>query len=184
MLGLIKKKLARLRLKRAAARWKIQSTFPINVDGIVPDIQNEGTFLLGCHVTFRSYRLRHRVRILPNANLHIGEKSFLNDAVTICATKSIYIGKHNKIGDQVHIYDSDFHEVAPEFGVHQEEVHIGDNVWIGAKCMILAGARIGNNSVIAAGSIVKGEIPSNCVAAGTPAKVLKYFEVPDGWIRK
>lgn len=50
------------------------------------------------------------------------------------------------------------------------------NVWMGAGCTVLAGAEIGDNSVIAAGSVVKGKIPPNVVAAGVPCRVLRRLE--------
>lgn len=52
-------------------------------------------------------------------------------------------------------------------------VNIGNHVWIGARSMILFNSDIGSGSVIGASSVVKGEIPQNCVAAGNPAKVLR-----------
>lgn len=60
--------------------------------------------------------------------------------------------------------------------IHQE-IRIGDNVWIGAGVIVLPGCRIGNNSVIAAGSVVCSDIPDNCMAAGVPAKVKKRLIV-------
>ena len=54
-------------------------------------------------------------------------------------------------------------------------IEIGDNVFIGCNCLILKGAKIGDNSTIGAGSVVTGYIPDNCIAAGNPAKVIKYF---------
>ena len=50
------------------------------------------------------------------------------------------------------------------------------NVWMGAGRTVLAGAEIGDNSVIAAGSVVKGKIPPNVVAAGVPCRVLRRLE--------
>ena len=50
---------------------------------------------------------------------------------------------------------------------------IGDNVWIGANCVILPGVKIGSNVVIGAGSIVTKEIPNDSVAVGNPCKVIK-----------
>ena len=47
---------------------------------------------------------------------------------------------------------------------------------MGAGCTVLAGAEIGDNSVIAAGSVVKGKIPPNVVAAGVPCRVLRRLE--------
>jgi acetyltransferase-like isoleucine patch superfamily enzyme len=54
------------------------------------------------------------------------------------------------------------------------DIEIGNDVWIGAQCVILSGAKIGNGAVIAANSVVIGEIPPFAIAAGTPAKILKY----------
>jgi 2,3,4,5-tetrahydropyridine-2-carboxylate N-succinyltransferase len=52
-------------------------------------------------------------------------------------------------------------------------VIIEDNVLIGANAVVLEGVKVGNNSVIAAGSIVTKDIPADSVAAGTPARVIK-----------
>jgi acetyltransferase-like isoleucine patch superfamily enzyme len=56
-----------------------------------------------------------------------------------------------------------------------KEVKIGSNVWIGMNSLVLKGAVIGDNTIIAAGSTVTGEIPANCIAAGNPAIPIKYF---------
>ena len=81
------------------------------------------------------------------------------------------------------ITDSDGHSLWPpenrsnysgaEF---DEPVVIGENVFIGLNVIILKGAEIGDNSVIGAGSIVRGKIPANCMAAGVPAKVCRRFD--------
>ena len=55
-------------------------------------------------------------------------------------------------------------------------VHIGNNVFIGAHSIVLPGVTIGDNVVIGAGSIVSKDIPSNSVAVGTPAKVIKTLD--------
>lgn len=55
-------------------------------------------------------------------------------------------------------------------------IKIGNNVFIGTNSILLPGTTIGDNCVIGAGSVVKGSIPSNSVAAGVPAKVLKSIE--------
>ena len=55
-------------------------------------------------------------------------------------------------------------------------VIIGDNVWIGEGVCILSNITIGQNSIIAAGSVVTKSIPSNSVAAGNPARVLKILK--------
>ena len=55
-------------------------------------------------------------------------------------------------------------------------VTIGNNVWIGAGVNILPGVTIGDNAVIAAGSVVTKDVPSDCVVAGNPAVVKKRLK--------
>jgi maltose O-acetyltransferase len=55
-------------------------------------------------------------------------------------------------------------------------ITIEDNVFIGARALIMPGVTIGKNSIIAAGSIVTKSIPENCVAAGNPAKVISTLD--------
>ena len=56
------------------------------------------------------------------------------------------------------------------------KVQIGDNVFIGSKSIILPNTKIGNNTIIGAGSIVSGEIPGDVIVTGTPAKVVMTVE--------
>ena len=58
--------------------------------------------------------------------------------------------------------------------VSKGSIIIGNDVWIGAHSMILSGAKINNGAIIAANSVVTGEIPAYAIAAGSPAKVIKY----------
>ncbi len=149
-----------------------------------PEIRNEGTISIGAHCTFNAFRLRQLITVNRDAELVIGEYAFLNDGVNICATQSVRIGHHTKLGDMTYVYDTDFHEIAPDRPTRRQPVSIGNNVWIGAQVMILPGSVIGDHSVIAAGSIVTGEIPPKCLAAGAPARVVKTLEIPDDWIRE
>ena len=52
-------------------------------------------------------------------------------------------------------------------------ITIGDNVWLGAKCLIMQGVTIGDGVVVAAGSVVTKSIPAYTIVAGTPAKHIK-----------
>lgn len=64
------------------------------------------------------------------------------------------------------------HEVSPVLrgsGVTQAPISIGDNVWLGAGVVVLPGVKIGNNSVVAANSVVLSDVPENVLYAGTPA---------------
>ena len=50
---------------------------------------------------------------------------------------------------------------------------IGENVWIGSHVRICKGVTIGDNSVVAANSVVTKDVPANCIVAGNPAKIVK-----------
>src|SRR5690606_8453552 len=55
-------------------------------------------------------------------------------------------------------------------------ITVGDNVYIGVRSIILPGARIGSNCIVAAGSVVTGNVPDNTVVGGVPAKRIKSIE--------
>lgn len=57
-----------------------------------------------------------------------------------------------------------------------KEVKIGNNVFVGARSIILPGTTVGDNTIIGAGSVVKGNIPSGVIVAGNPARVIKTTE--------
>ena len=119
--------------------------------------------------------------LTPEASIHIGNNTGMS-GVCICAAKSIRIGKDCLLGADVIITDTDFHGVSPELRNDPDEhyrtskpVIIEDNVFIGARSIILKGVTIGTNSVIGAGSIVSGNIPANIIAGGNPCRILKQL---------
>ena len=69
-------------------------------------------------------------------------------------------------------------------GVSTSEVVIADDVWIGANAVILAGVSIGSHSVVAAGAVVTKNVPECCVAAGNPARIVKYYDREAGLWKK
>jgi len=99
-----------------------------------------------------------------------------NNAVIIAESTRIYIGKGSIIGTDLTIYDSDFHNLNPllrHSGIASSaRVEIGENVFIGSKVTILKGVKIGNNAVIACGSLITKSIPANTLAGGVPAKII------------
>lgn len=95
----------------------------------------------------------------------IGDRVFFNDRCCLNSRKCITIGNDTIIGQDVLFYDHDHdYRKGPikkmtEYRV--EEIHIGSRVWIGSNVVVLKGATVGDNSVIGAGCIVRGNIPEN-----------------------
>ena len=78
------------------------------------------------------------------------------------------------ISGQSHIFQDISRDILRQ-GVETKQVVIGKNVWIGSNTVILLGVRIGDNSVIGAGSTVVKDIPPYCVAVGNPARIVKQY---------
>lgn len=98
---------------------------------------------------------------------------FINEDVTITCAKRIIIGKNAHIARGVVIRDYDGHYIEDASYRTAKPITIGDNVWIGYRAMILKGVTIGNNSVVAANSVVTKNVPPNCIVAGNPAKIIR-----------
>ena len=103
-----------------------------------------------------------------------------NNCSLISEGGGIEIGAYSLIGTNVEIYDSDFHELDPAKRMSGEPrtapVCVGKNVFIGSNVRVLKGVTIGDNSVITNGAVVVRSIPSNVIAGGNPAKVLKSLQ--------
>ena len=155
---------------------RIRFNVPVRCDGT-------GSVLIGNSVSFGylqaprygSGEILIQAR-LPNSRIEILENSSFSNNVAIIASSSVIIGKNCLIGDQVSIFDSDFHEINPqdrktESGA-SDPVLIGKNVWIGTRAIILKGVSIGDNCVVAAGSVVVKSMPNDVIVGGNPARVI------------
>jgi acetyltransferase-like isoleucine patch superfamily enzyme len=116
----------------------------------------------------------------PSSKISIGNNVGLNGTSITARSKTVLIGDGAMIAPNVTIMDSDFHRLWPPEDRRlypalneDEDVIIGTNVWIGTQCLILKGSKIGNNSIIASGSVVTGNVPQDVLAGGVPAKVIK-----------
>ena len=108
-----------------------------------------------------------------NATVRIGHRSFLNGA-RFTAVKLIEIGDDATIAD-ARLMDTDFHSLSQrrqhrDAPIGIAPIHIKNNVWIAAGSAVLKGVTIGENSVIAFGSVVVKDIPANVIAGGNPCK--------------
>lgn len=117
------------------------------------------------------------IRVYQNARLQIGEGFYSNCNVAINVTKGINIGNNTQFGWNVELTDTDGHDIL-DYGGNKlnwdKPINIGSNVWVGARVGIIKGATIPDNCVVGYRSLVnKSFEETNCIIAGTPAKVIK-----------
>ena len=122
--------------------------------------------------------LSDHVMLYAKGILQIGERLNVNSYSRIVVHERIDIGNDVTIGQMVSILDHDHHYEITNGkmeldGYTTKPIEIGNNVWIGDKCTILKGAKVGDNVIIGANSVVTGHIPSNVIVGGTPAKIIK-----------
>ena len=116
----------------------------------------------------------------PIAHISIGQNTGLS-GTTICSAIGVVIGERCLIGADVLITDTDFHQIMPENRRYapipqvseSDKVWIGDDVFIGARALILKGVSIGNGSVIGAGSVITKNVDANTIVAGNPARLIR-----------
>lgn len=139
---------------------KIQIAFPQGLEKVYLEkdkeasielgekIQNRGSFYIGCR---------------GQGKLKIGAHCFFNINTSVTCLKQITIGEYCKFGNNLVIvdHDHDFNNSGEEFP--GKAIEIGNHVWVGANCVILKGVKIGDKAVIAAGSVVRRDVPANHV---------------------
>lgn len=127
-------------------------------------ITQRGTIRLGKYV--RAHR-RSKLLAFENGVLEIGSNTALGNGVSINCMERITIGEGVQIGPDVKIYDHD-HDFRVPGGIGAEKfktspVTIGANSWIGCNVVILMGTTLGENCIVGAGSVLKGQYPANSV---------------------
>lgn len=112
--------------------------------------------------------------------LKMGNHSAVGMYTEFGAAGGIEIGDHVIMGSYVSFHSENHNFSDPNQpirlqGVSSKGIQIGNNVWVGAKVTFLDGSQVGSNCVVAAGAVVNGVYPDNCIIGGVPAKVIKML---------
>ncbi|MEO6236670.1 MAG: acyltransferase [Vicinamibacterales bacterium] len=146
-----------------------------------PHIQNFGRISIGRNVRLNSNWVPIELATGARGTIEIGDGVYINYGTLICAQRLVRIGANVMVGNYSIIADTDIPGIdeppgAPEMAALP--VEIGEGAWLAARVTVLPGARIGAGAVIAAGSVVAGDIPAGVVAGGIPARVIRERSTP------
>ena len=109
--------------------------------------------------------------------IRIRDYSLICPGVRISSASQIAIGNSCMLASNVYITDSDWHDTYDRLALGKASpIRIEDNVWIGDSAIICKGVTVGENSIIGAGAVVTKSVPSNAIAAGNPARVVKTLD--------
>lgn len=155
-------------------------------------VQGKGRILLGddvlidgkCSMTFAA-------RYAPDPTLEVGDQTVISHNCSFTVGRRITIGRHCLIAVGVRLLDSGGHPTDPAGRLaglpapsdKVRPITIGDNVWIGMDSLILPGTTIGEGSVVAAGSVLRGTVPPYTLVAGNPARPVSSLAPPtSAWV--
>ena len=119
--------------------------------------------------------------------VRIGDRCVIGRGSHIVGHWSIEIGDDIQTGpyvyitDQNHTYEDPDEPVGRQWPV-EASVKIGSGSWLGANVVVLPGTTIGEHVVVAAGAVVRGDIPDRCVVAGVPARIVRRWLPDQGWV--
>jgi acetyltransferase-like isoleucine patch superfamily enzyme len=149
--------------------------FPLNIDGMQNISIGDNV-----NIAYKTWLAAVPLTGSEKCELIIGDGSCLGNFNHIYATRSIVIGKNVLTADKVYISDNlhGYEDITVPI-IHQPikqvaTVTIGDGTWLGENVCVI-GAKIGENCVIGANSVVTKDIPDYCVAVGSPARVIKRY---------
>jgi acetyltransferase-like isoleucine patch superfamily enzyme len=161
-------------------RWLHQSIRGVKIDKSVTLFSNVSILRYPHRVKLASNAvIKSGVHLCPcnqDSHISIGCRSTVGFHTLLYATSSIEIGQDCMIAPFVYIVDSD-HGTRADIKMNLQPneakpIRIGNDVWIGAHAVVLAGVTIGEGAVVGAGAVLKDNVPPYTIVGGVPAKVI------------
>jgi len=166
------KTMAALLRARIALRKCDSAPWGIRVTGRVV-IENHAGLTIGKRVRIHGRTVPVEI-VAWDGPISIGDGTFINYGASISAHASVTIGRNCLIGNYALIMDGDYHDLHDRaLPGACSPIVIEDDVWIGARAIILKGVHIGQGAVVAAGALVTSDVPARTVVGNAPAQVLR-----------
>ena len=130
--------------------------------------------------------LRDLACLKSGGDLHVGDHVRIGWCTSIHCHERITIDDYAGLADLIMVVDSDHVQDGSDTWysrqpVHSSPIHLATNALLGSNCVVMRGARVGRNSMVAAGSVVRnGEYPDAWIIGGVPAKPLRALGDGDG----
>ncbi len=110
--------------------------------------------------------IRHDVRVMWPWKLHVGENCWLGEGVRIINIAEVTIGKNVCVSQEAVICSGSHDHTKSNFPYKNSPIRIADGAWVAVRATVLPGTTIGENSVIGANEVARGDIARNKLLAG------------------
>jgi acetyltransferase-like isoleucine patch superfamily enzyme len=139
--------------------------------------------------------VRGILRVEATGKLEIGEEVYVGDGAIISAAAHTTVGRSTFLAHGAQIFDNDTHPLDPlerqnhldrilgrgkhrPYTIASAPIRIGERCWIGMNSLLMKGVTVGNDSIIAAGSVVLHDVPPGWITGGNPARLIKQIDTP------
>lgn len=142
-------------------------------------VENNGRITIGADTRLHGPYAPVELRTAAAGWLSIGERCWINFGVSIHAADTVRIGDGVQLGPYCVVSDCEAGALDSPIGDVPRPVEIGDGAWLATRVIVRPGSSIGAGTVVAAGSVVDGDLPADSVAAGNPARVVRTLNQRD-----
>ena len=160
---------------KGTANIRLGNKCKIHADASIDASRSKGV-ILGDQVTLNRYAYVQG----GEGGVRLGNRVEINNFSIVNGTGGVDIGDDTLIGPGVRIisYQHQFSAgiTIRSQATERQAIHIGNDCWIGANAVILAGVTVGDGAVVAAGAVVTRDVPANGIAIGVPAKTIRSRE--------
>jgi acetyltransferase-like isoleucine patch superfamily enzyme len=144
-------------------------------------VHNPASIAVGSRVLIQSHVFLEAIGMPGEVVLEIGDDTYIGYMGRITALSGVSIGRSVLIADRVYISDTGHEYSDPDIPIKDQPLRVGrrvridDGAWLGVGSVIVGNVHIGQNAVVGAGCVVRGDVEARTVVAGDPARVVRRY---------